>query len=327
MRESIVFIVDKPSFARALAPHLSTRWPTSRIHAITTLRLGLYEFRYPRGLNFNAFPYIAEPSWKPRPQASSPAWSIDDGVATRIESSSADLLRDATKIIFAGDPDPSGAVAYHVLLSQCLAPDAVVLARPALHLMGLDETSIARSLDAISSTADTWFVECLNAGLARRFFDFNFNVNALALLRAPLRQVGVDDDRFTVSKFSLQLLYGIRELPAMSEGKLIELMHQWPGTGRHARSELGSPASRAAIVSGLSGAGLLVADHKARTKLSERGQAFLSQLHPDCKDADLPARIRQWESEWPASKPSIERYLRTYFGKQKRFSSPTSPIV
>ncbi|WP_454914443.1 hypothetical protein [Variovorax gossypii] len=319
MRERIVFIIDKPSFARALAPHLSARWPTSRIHAITTLRLGLYEFRYPRGLSFNAFPYIAEPSWKPRQQASSPAWLIDDGVATRIESSPADSLRDATTIIFAGDPDPSGAVAYHVLLSQCLGPDAAVLARPALHLTGLDETSIARSLDAISSTADTWFVESLNAGMARRFFDFNFNVNAFVFLGAPLRDAGVVDDHFTMSKYSLQLLHGLRGRPTMSEAQVVDLMHRWPGTGRYPPSELGSPVSRADIVLGLRDSGLLVADDKRGLKLGERGQAFLSRLHPDCQDADLPARMRQWEAEWPSSRPSVERYLRTFFGKQKRF--------
>lgn len=325
MQESIVFIVDKPSFARALAPHLSARWPTSRIHAITTLRLGLYEFRYPRGLSFTAFPYIAEPSWKLRQQASSPTWLIEDGVATRIESVPADSLRDATTIIFAGDPDPSGAVAYHVLLSQCLGPDAAVLARPALHLEGLDEPSIARSLDAISSTADTWFVESLNAGLARRFFDFNFNVNALVLLGAPLRDAGVVDDRFTMSKYSLQLLHGLQGRPAMTEVQVLELMHQWPGTGRYAPTELGSPASRANIVSGLCDAGLLVADDKRCMSLGVRAQAFLSRLHPDCQDADLPARMRQWEADWPTSKPRIERYLRTFFGKQKRFSGAISP--
>lgn len=327
MQESIVFVVEKPVVVRALAPYLSARWSAKRIFAITTPRVGLYEFRYPRGLSFSAFPHIGDPSWKPRPQVASPSWLIDAGTAARIDRSPADLLRDATKIIFAGDPDASGAVAYHVLVSQCLGSVAAALTRPALHLLDLDQTNIERSLDSMASTADTWFVECLSAGLARRFFDFNFNVNALALLGEPLKQAGVDGDHFMMSKYSLQLLYGMRELPPMTEGKLIELMHRWPGTGRYAPSELGSPASRVDIVSGLNDAGLLVADSNRLMKLSERGQQFLNHLHPDCQDPDLPARLLQWESGWPASKPSIERYLRTFFGKQKRFSSPTSLIV
>ena len=54
--------------------------------------------------------------------------------------------------------------------------------------------------------------------------------------------------------------------------------------------------------------------------LSAQGQAFLDLLHPGCCDQDLPGRMRQWEQEWPVSRPKIERYLRTFFGKQKRFT-------
>lgn len=54
--------------------------------------------------------------------------------------------------------------------------------------------------------------------------------------------------------------------------------------------------------------------------LTAQGEAFLSALHPDCEDADLPFRLRQWEASWPVSRPSVERYLRTFFGKAARFT-------
>lgn len=49
------------------------------------------------------------------------------------------------------------------------------------------------------------------------------------------------------------------------------------------------------------------------------GAVTLSHLHPDCQDMDLPGRMNEWQNQWPASRGKIERYLRTFFGKQLRF--------
>ncbi|HDR9131985.1 MULTISPECIES: type IA DNA topoisomerase [Burkholderia cepacia complex] len=318
MQDTIVFVVEKPFIVRELAHHLSARWPRSKVYAITTLYVGLYEFRYPRGLGLSAFPYVGDPSWKPRPLETTPVWEIHAGLAARIDQEPAELLRAADAIWYAADPDPSGAVAYHVLLTQCLGEAAAVSTRPALRILSLDDASVEAEFDAGATTSDAWFVACRNAGLARRFFDFNFNTNSLALFGAALRSAGVKSE-YAVSKYSLQLLYKLRKRPAYSEGELLCDMEKWIGTGRYAPSPLGSPASRATILEGLQLAGLIAWNSDGRIVLTELGQTFLQRLHPDCLDADLPARIGQWESAWPASRPNVERYLRTFFGKQKRF--------
>ncbi|MBV8248470.1 MAG: hypothetical protein JO200_08455 [Comamonas sp.] len=315
MKEHTVFVVEKLSTLRKLAPHLSSRWP-GKVYAITTLYLGLYEFRYPRGLSMADFPFVGEPTWKVRHQEQSPAFEIQGDEAHRCALDPVELLRGASSICFAADPDPAGAVAFHVLLSECLGDASARASWPALRLRALDERSISSAPDAAGATSDDWFESMRNAGIARRFFDFNYNINALALFGQALRQVGGLSRDYLVSKYSLQLLYALRDWPpARSDGALIHAMENWQGTGRYTACGMGSPASRLAILTGLRSAGLV--DGVA---LTASGRAFLNGLHPDCCDQDLPGRIGEWEQHWPASRPKMERYLRTFFGKQKRYA-------
>ena len=49
------------------------------------------------------------------------------------------------------------------------------------------------------------------------------------------------------------------------------------------------------------------------------GRAFLEKLHPDCEDPDLPFRLSEWQHDPATGHAKAQRYLRTWFGKQKRF--------
>lgn len=326
MQDLVVFVVEKSSVVRALAPLLSKYWPDKQLYAITTTYIGLYEFRYPRGLSFNDFPYVAEPGWKARQTEDgfSGSWEIRDGTASKSYLEPSSLLREAETVWCAVDPDASGVIAYHVLLTQCLSEAEATVPRPALRIYALDAESIESALRSCDSTANAWFIEARNAGIARRFFDFNFNINSFSLFGVALRRAGVSESGMvTVSKYGLQLLYGLRGQAAASEGALVHSMQNWRGTGRYAPTALGSPASRDEILFRLQSAGLVVTKRDGGVLLSEKGESFLQQLHPDCCDPDLPTRLRQWEASWPASRPNIVRYLRTFFGKQKRFSAKT----
>jgi hypothetical protein len=57
---------------------------------------------------------------------------------------------------------------------------------------------------------------------------------------------------------------------------------------------------------------------KVLLKLSDLGHRYLDSLHPSCEDADLPFRLDAW-SKLPEveAKAKIDRYIRTFFGKQK----------
>lgn len=323
LQSSIVLVLEKPSQAHQLAPLLATRWPGQRVFAIYTLYLGLYEFRYPRGLTFADLPYTRDPTWKARKfDVTPPALVVElvNGEVHKTALDPAQILATAETIWFGCDPDASGANAYQVLLTQCLGAESAAQERPALFLHMLDTTSAERALDMPTSTADPLFRAWLNRGEAKRFFDFNYNVNALALFGACLRTVGVDTEGYGLSKYGLQLLYALKGASPLTEAQVFRMMDEWPGTGRYGLSGLGSPASRAPILIGLIDAGLLERSVKL-ISLSARGHDFLGLLHPDCQDLDLPARIAEWQSQWPESRGKIERYLRTFFGKQLRFRS------
>lgn len=318
MDESIVFVVDTPSTLRRLAPHLSRSW-TCRVYAITTLHFGLFEFRYPRGLHLADFPFVGEPRWKARKLDGSAVFEVIDGTPLRSEEEFAIVLRGARAVWFADSPDASGVVAFDVLLSEGLGAPNADITRPALFLRSLDPRAIGNALACPGSTGDGWFAELRNAGLAKRFFEFNFNVNSLSLLGQALRQVGCVDREHQVSKFSLQLLYFLRHSQPLSDAHLFDVLAEWSGTGRYARSPMGSAASRPAMLKALRGAGLV--REGGSIELTSSGQRFLDLLHPDCCDLDLPARLDRWARDWPRSKPAIERYIRTFFGKQRRFAS------
>lgn len=320
----VVFVTEKPAQAKILAPLIQRRWPDAKLFIVLTHYIGHYEFRYPRGLKMGDYPYVGEPTWQPRKthgfDANSLVKQVGDGGLQSTQLTPSDVLREAEEIWYACDMDHSGAHAYYVLLAQALGHERAAAERPMLMLPALDEASLARAFDAPYTTSCDAFQEWLRHGLAKRYFEYNFNVNALALLAPCLRSVGVNTDAYWLSKYSLQLLYAMREQPPIKENSLLAKMEKWPGRGRYSPIEMGSSASRSPMIEGLKRVGLLESVGGV-VNLSERGAAFLALLHPDCSDLDLPSRLAKWQDTWPSSKPQMDRYLRTFFGKQKRFSA------
>lgn len=338
----VVVVTEKPSIVRALAPYLSRHWPEHRILAVMTMYLGLYEFRYPRGLAADEYPVISEPRWKTR-HVERPVMDVHQVMAHteipggllgrtglgRTELEFQQVLQEADQIVFAADPDASGTMAFHVLLEQALGTAAAAVARPAILLATLTPSEIERAVAAPGSTADPFLQEQLRAGQARRFFDFNFNVNSLNVFGEALRRTSPQAERIAphagMSKYGLQLLYFLRGKTFDGVADVTWAMRRWQGTGKYPMdsAQLGSAASQHQILTNLVALGLVACPRKEDRlgcELTDAGIAFLDMLHPDCEDADLPFRLRQWEADWPASRPPMERYLRTFFGKQKRFA-------
>ncbi|KXS55310.1 MAG: hypothetical protein AWU57_296 [Marinobacter sp. T13-3] len=319
MNHATVVITEKPRTFACMAPLLSEHLGTP-LYAITTYYLGLYEFRYPRGLSLTDYPITIDPQWKERQVPSPSVWYSQDGSVTEpcpIEA--VDLLKNASTIIFACDPDHSGAVAFDVLLQNALGDGHWREPRPAMHMTVINEAGIRSTLKKTGSTSDDWFTRLRNAGQAKKFFDYNFNANALALFGEAMRKAGCPDTQATISKYGLQLLYSLRDQPASDSADLLVRMANWQGTGRYAPTRLGSVVSMTGILDDLKARNLMQSDRN-QVSLSETGRRFLTLLHPDCRDPDLPARLHAWMASWPDSKPAMARYLRTFFGKQKRFA-------
>lgn len=326
---NVLIVAETPSIARHIAPKARQHWPDADIYFVNAVPYGNFKFKYPRGAKWSEFPLVSEPHHR---LASWSEWACDPlamsatGELTSVAMSEG-LFRAADIIVFACDPDHSGVISFSVLLSKVFGDDRA-LACPALVLYALDPASIEKAFADMPLFGEI-FSEQLQYGQVKRYFDWNWNVNSQAILGETLRLVGVPADAPPLSKYALQLLYGLRNRPAMSEGRVVGLMNNWPGTGRYQgkpgawHPRLGSCASASQILVNLETAGLLEAV-TGGVQLSARGHKLLAALHPDCEDLDLPFRLNAWGEGGLANTAAIDRYVKTFFGKQKRFLAKTA---
>lgn len=318
----VVLVIEKPYVASRIQTFVRDAWPASQVVAVPLMSMGLHRFVYPRGRALADYPLILEPRWG-RPETGAPlTLHLNSDGWARGSADLRRLLDAASEIVFVGEPDPRAVIGYDVLLSHEASAAARARARRAVLFHAFDDRGLGVAFASPCDVTEPAFQSALRAGQGKRFFDYNFNVNALALLRPALRSAGASAAA-VVSKFGLQVLYYLRKTGPQTQGGLIQQMHDWPGTGRYGEVGLGSPTSRVAILATLEAAGLIdVGEPRDRmVGLSKTGRAFLVGLHPDCEDPDLPARLGRWVATWPESRPTMERYLRTFFGKQRRFGA------
>jgi len=314
-----LMVTEKPSQMRNIAPHWQDRFPHDKLTHFHTPPIGSFGLRLPRDLPLSSVPIVADPvlerrpSWKREPEGPSP-FDGDFGA----------LARDADHIVCATDHDPAGCRNFLDLIVQYAVEtplsDITWLAIRAEHAMAV-RACIDRGLKADHPS----FAQMAAIGQARRYFDNLYLLNALPVFGLALKAVGIAPvGRFALlSKYTLQLLLLLSRIEKgpLRHGEIVGLMIGDPAPKGY--SPLGSAKSREAIVSWLQDSGCLEAhahiqDGIVRYSVSERGQRLVRLLHKDCFDPHLSARLQGWGKSWPASKPAIERYIRTFFGKQKR---------
>ncbi|WP_126223446.1 hypothetical protein [Burkholderia ambifaria] len=326
---NVLIAAEKPSISRAIAPAVRKHWPDADIVFVHVVPYATVGYSYPRGLKWHEFPLVSEPVDRLAPWAEwpCPLYRMSAGGALSSGGSmDSGRFTAADLIVCACDPDHTGTVAFDVLMRQVFG-DERARDCPALMLQAFDEAAIERALADLRP-----FGQACSASLAygrvKRYFDWNWNVNGLAILGEAQRRVGVAAGAPPLSKYALQLLYALRHRPPQTDGTVVGLMQAWPGTGRYTAQpgsgfpRMGSPASRLPIIDNLGKAGLLdwrEVSGRHALSVSERGHALLGRLHPGCEDADLPFRLHAWCEQGEDSKPAIDRYIKTFFGKQKRF--------
>lgn len=317
-----VFIIENPRTLHFIAPHVAHY--KERVQFIVSPYLGLYQFNYPRGLPRSHYPFVTDPKWKPRSAGNNVYEAIlhhdEVCVSPAPRASYHEIIKNASQIYFACELDHSGVSSFHVLLEQVLGAQEAMEEYPVIQIDYTEKTLI-QSIKDPSNTNQTRFTSLRNAGLAKQFFDYNYNSNALALF-SPLLKELTGNPHSVISKYGLQTLLFLRETKeAYTTAQLMTLMPQWRGTGRYPQGEMGSSRSRYPIIEGLLNLGLLEQKEPLDAlHVSQRGHELLKRIHPDCLDLDLPFRLARWQADWPQSRPVIQRYLNTFFGKQKRFT-------
>jgi hypothetical protein len=337
---NILIVSEKPWLSRIMAPAVRAHWPADHISFVHAVPYGNFTFHYPRGLRLQDYPVVSEPRHKLRDWDDWCCGALDmapDGTLVDCSANPA-LFTAADLIVYACDPDHSGAVSFDVLMHQVFGDDRA-LHCPALLLVSADDASLKRALAEMRPFGQACR-QSREYGHMKRYVDWNWNANALAVLGETQRRAGVPADAPPLSKFALQMLYAMRDGLPRSDNALHRLMTYWPGTGRYQyeagqwRPRVGSAASRAQILENLIEAGLLTRTFLAPKRplgefeqapselsLSACGQALLNLLHPDCEDPDLPFRLHAWCEKGATAKPAVDRYIKTFFGKQLRFLS------
>lgn len=310
------------------------------------------EFNFPRHVSWKDYPRVEEPRYRHvfegdyfpafiglnestsgirssrkgnrAEKLRSDARSLKDG--DRI----AEMLRSADRIYIAMDASPSAVLAAHRLVSDVWGEDDL----PDMVYPWIVDLSSPAFEESIANARPWQEVRDGNIGpaLVKRRFEYNYRLNAFALIgRAFDVAAGEDiprDGRQPVaSKVALQVLYYLRSLPVsevVSDLELVCRMNTWRGSGRYpfCRNIFGGAASRAPILDHLLQSGLATrGTGKVKSfAITDFGVRFLDLLHPDCEDPDLAYRLDAW-GRLPVDEayPKVDRYIRTFFGKQKRF--------
>ena len=330
---SHVVVVTKPSVTQLILPLLERMHPGRRIVGVLDGPVSLLTFRYPRGLSMSDYPYVSEPLWRPRSDGFAmrhAVYEMVDGRRVPVEADPFATVREAEAVICAEGDWYGNAANFDMLLRHSGGDELAERAHAVVPWIRPADVHLPVEAHGISSTHDAAFVRLRDGGLAKRRFDWCFAVNSQAILGEACRRATGRRDVQPISKYGLQTLYAMRSMEEPTEGGVLGAMHRWEGTGRYAPRKgewgLGSAISAAQIVDDLKKAGFVDAGAATGRKgqsleISAAGRRLLDLLHPDCEDADLPFRIRRWQEQGVDSHPAIDRYVRTFFGKQKRFSA------
>ena len=322
--QTVVLVCEKSAQYKTILPVFQSEYPGVRFHGVITHSDVPHTFRQklPRDMPISSVPTISDPVWEVKNQQ---VWREEVFLP---EADARELLRRSDVVICATDPDREGAHAFRNLTRHYLDDPDDRLQFPVILPLALDEDSIRMEILANRTTAGSRHGEVVARGDAKRFFDYNWAINAIPLFAPLLSKAGVPQGRRWMSKYALQLLFELaRRDQLMTEGDIIKLMRDWVGTGKHEStySEFGSPVSHGTIVQQLIDMGMIErperGDRRKRYGVSGAGRVFLELLHPRCRDADLPFRIHDWGRTWPESRPAVETYIRTFFGRQRRYSA------
>jgi hypothetical protein len=300
-------------------------------------------YMFPRGIKWSDYPFVGDPQFRkldfmkarahwgfPRLK---PLDEMEKGLSKyelnllRTESQAVSRLREVDKIILLMDPDEQGFHLGAHFLSENF--DVVPWNKVSVVKLATFTDSEMRAALHSASEPNGKFFEMVGSVKMKRYFDYNYLINSFALTAHR-------PDGFVPSKYGLQALYAMRRWGQFSHGTFDEKMTQWAGTGKYTNNihGMGSATSRAVILEALEKAQFVVESSfspsyydektermkggKVLLKLSDLGHRYLDSLHPSCEDADLPFRLDAW-SKLPEveAKAKIDRYIRTFFGKQK----------
>lgn len=336
--KNIALIVGKPSIVDVVLPTILPDHADHRIVVVPYWLWGLFKAGLPRGLTHADFPYTGTSTWRLWERtAMATAYELRGNALVAIDSSPFNAVADADETICVVDPSPVEAHATAMLLAHAsgrsmLGPDYAsvedlgadtprdLLPFPEVRYLpvsSLEPEDHERGWAKGLTTHSPEFLNLVARYSCLRFFKGSFRINSRAILDPVVSRNNASYGGGDLGDAELQTLYVLADCDGMSRRSLILRLLDWKGTGRHADVAARTIETADQVADALVNAGLARV-HMTRITISPAGRTFLASLHKDCRDVDQFARVDAWAHEWPASRPLVERYLRTFFGKQMR---------
>ncbi|WP_343617584.1 hypothetical protein [Flavobacterium sp.] len=324
-KPTIVFVIIFQSCLNLFKGKIRKKWPNHSIYFLVNPSVPiLNEFDYPENKNL-LFPYITNPIWKSCGEDIGYVWHLENEEVVKTNYSTTEILKSAETFSYIGSLGSSDAIAFYTLILLTFGK----FEKPYLfyYLDDFGDKAIAFSLNNPLTTDHPRFQEKLNHGLAKRYFEYNFNFNSCVLFKPILKQVGLSDSNFVFTKYVLQLFFALEYCSNFTEKDLVIMMEGHDDKGLY----MGSPYSYYTMFMHLVNAELIeyngideideYGEQYKQYNLSERGKKLLKLINTDCRDLYLFRKIDLWQENWPESKQEMNRYLIDFFTKQMQFMS------
>ncbi len=323
---SLAIISLAPSYPFKAQQAIKARWPGIDLDSVPVVTLFGYSwngrlFDIPRHI-----PWQELPVRRPVSRIKSESIGYRSGIRSPASDSTVDMLRpilthkDEILLLCDNDSEAIGGASDFVHDVFGTIPEGRII-----YPIDLFDWIRDGEGDRVRSVREAGYfeeaaAEIISTSQISDYFDYNYLLNATPILGLAARSAGL---KGAPSAFGLQLLYWMNEhRAAVSPFDLRnKVMREWRGLGKYADGKgLGSMRSRQMIVERLKRDGYL-ADIQNGVDLTQGGRKFLSLLHKDCRDPDLPFRIRKWGS-LPATeaRSKVDGYIKAFFGKQARMT-------
>lgn len=306
------------------APHLSRTFPNSQITIVHCNYLGLLRPKLPRGRKFSEYPITIDLEWAPSERLKHPrgTWVCtvegDKAIPVPGPHDFSALLDESDEVIYAADPDHTSCRNFVAFLEFYGSREERMKQHRAAKILSWGEADLAGSFSDLVVFED-YFARPAQYGICKSYFDINYAANALVVFGSLLRSLGMIGSESYLSKYTLQLLFWFADQDKPhSKSHVFHALSHWYGTGKYHSTwnKMGSPASMGEIINNLKKMGL-VDEFSSRLFISEKGRRLVGALHPNCRDSDLLYRLDEWCNQGlVASKSKIDRYIRTFFGRQ-----------
>ena len=351
-----VFTTQGRRSAANLFEFACAQWPDGDIAVVDICFPYFAEnYLYPRTLRYTELPTVRDPQYKmsePQPEKESKPIELlhrSGGVVSEryvpTISDLSDLCSNATSATFADLIFYQPVMTFQLFVEHFMPHLAHTenLVLDARHPGESPQESLANSLAAGMTTRHPQFLSALTEARAKRYFDYNFHLNGNVVFGDLYRHLSGLNAPIHMSKNMVLVLYMIRKLGSVERWGFERIMCDWRGWKKDGESsEIGTIPSRQTLVPNLvalglvktaelpssletvcsSASGVTVKSTRDYHSLTELGLRFLESLHPDCYDPFMPRRLEGWQAAGiEASKTQIDRYIKTYFGKQIRFQS------